>query len=65
VNSNVAEVAAGLSVPIGIRAYRSGALMVNVNVNVEPATFPKRANLLGSAEALLPELTSPGRSRGV
>jgi NAD-dependent deacetylase len=50
----------GTSFSVGITSYAvrcadvSGAL--TINVNVEPAPFPKMVNLLGGAEVLLPQL---------
>ncbi len=50
----------GTSFSVGITSYAircadvSGALMINVNV--EPAPFPKMINLLGGAEEVLPRL---------
>ena len=50
----------GTSFSVGITSYAvrcadvSGAL--TINVNVEPAPFPKMINLLGGAELLLPQL---------
>lgn len=50
----------GTSFSVGITSYAvrcadlSGALMVNVNV--EPADFPRMVNLVGGAEVLLPAL---------
>jgi NAD-dependent SIR2 family protein deacetylase len=52
----------GTSFSVGITSYAvrcadvSGAL--TINVNVEPAPFPKMVNLLGGAEVLLPQLLS-------
>jgi NAD-dependent deacetylase len=52
----------GTSFSVGITSYAlrcadvSGAL--TINVNVEPAPFPRMVNLLGGAEVLLPQLTS-------
>ena len=52
----------GTSFSVGITSYAlrcaevSGAL--TINVNVEPAPFPRMVNLLGGAEVMLPQLTS-------
>lgn len=53
----------GTSFSVGITSYAvrcadvSGALMVNVNV--EPAPFPRMVNVLGSADEVLPRLLAP------
>lgn len=51
----------GTSFSVGITSYAvrcadvSGALMINVNP--EPASFPRMVNVLGGAEVVLPQLT--------
>lgn len=52
----------GTSFSVGITSYAVRCAEVSdaltINVNVEPAPFPKMVNLLGGAEVLLPQLTS-------
>jgi NAD-dependent deacetylase len=53
----------GTSFSVGITSYAVrcadvlGVLMINVNP--EPASFPRMVNVLGGAEVVLPQLTSP------